>query len=67
MSSIALYGGTFDPVHEGHLKTAQYLKTQLAFDSLLLMPCKTALLKADASASPEQRAAMLQLAIQDYP
>ena len=34
---IGIYGGSFDPVHFGHLKTATSLKTELKLDHLFLV------------------------------
>lgn len=34
-----IYGGTFDPVHNGHLRVAIELKERLGVDCIHLMPC----------------------------
>jgi nicotinate-nucleotide adenylyltransferase len=39
---IALYGGTFDPVHDGHLAVARGLIKQFALDEVLLIPARVA-------------------------
>ncbi len=36
---IGIYGGSFDPVHLGHLKTATSIKNELAIKRLFLLPC----------------------------
>ena len=36
---IGFFGGSFDPVHFGHLKSASKLKKQLNLSDLFLMPC----------------------------
>jgi nicotinate-nucleotide adenylyltransferase len=60
---IGIYGGTFDPVHYGHLRTAVEVKGIFALDTLRLIPCYQSPLKKGSQASPEQRLQMLQLAI----
>jgi nicotinate-nucleotide adenylyltransferase len=63
---IALYGGTFDPVHDGHLAVARSLVEMLALDALLFVPAHTAPHKRSAPpTSPWHRHAMLALATQD--
>lgn len=36
---IGLYGGTFDPIHFGHLITATYVKEIRQLDKIIFMPC----------------------------
>jgi len=64
---IAIYGGTFDPVHKGHLATALTIQKIFRFDAFHFVPCKDPLLKPKASASAEQRVHMLQLALDMHP
>ena len=61
---IALYGGTFDPVHDGHLAVARELTALFKFDEVLFIPAHVAPHKraASAPASPWHRHAMLALA-----
>ncbi|HEX8162140.1 MAG TPA: nicotinate-nucleotide adenylyltransferase [Pyrinomonadaceae bacterium] len=62
---IALYGGTFDPVHDGHMAVARGLASLLALDELLFVPAHTAPHKRSAPpTSPWHRHAMLALATQ---
>jgi len=61
------FGGTFDPVHIGHLQLAQELSELFHQDKVYLLPCYQAVHKEEVSASAAQRLAMLQLAIKDYP
>lgn len=59
---IGLLGGTFDPVHNGHLRTALEVLGALALDRLHLVPVNTPALRAPALATPAQRAEMLRIA-----
>ncbi len=61
---VAIYGGSFDPVHWGHLWVAQACGEQLDLDQVLFVPAATSPLKpGGAVASSAQRLMMLQLAI----
>ncbi|HEW9977160.1 TPA: nicotinate-nucleotide adenylyltransferase [Shewanella algae] len=64
---IGLMGGTFDPVHYGHLKPAAEVKARLELDKLWLLPNHIPPHKAKATASSEQRLAMLKLACDEFP
>ena len=64
---IGLFGGTFDPVHIGHLRTALELKNALALAEMRLMPSAQPPHRAPPWASPKQRMAMLQLGLVDEP
>lgn len=61
--SLALLGGSFDPVHRGHLQSAQELVAQLDCAQLALLPAAHSPLKDGHCASAEQRLAMLQLGL----
>jgi nicotinate-nucleotide adenylyltransferase len=57
----AIFGGSFDPPHIGHLLVAQDACDHLALDRLILVPAATQPLKAGrASASAEHRLAMVR-------
>ncbi len=60
---IALLGGTFDPIHLGHLRSAQELKEVLAADELKFIPCHRPPHRASPGVSSQQRLAMVELAI----
>jgi nicotinate-nucleotide adenylyltransferase len=63
---IALYGGTFDPVHAGHTNVADGLSKLFALDSVLFVPAYVAPHKRGASVTPAlHRYAMLALATQE--
>jgi nicotinate-nucleotide adenylyltransferase len=62
---IALYGGTFDPVHNGHLAVAQNVLQLFALDELLFIPAHVAPHKRERAVTPAlKRYAMLALATQ---
>ena len=68
MKRIALYGGTFDPVHVGHIAVARELTKLLALDEVLFIPAFVAPHKRERRVTPAlQRYAMLALATQDEP
>jgi nicotinate-nucleotide adenylyltransferase len=62
---IGVLGGTFDPVHLGHLKAAEAVTTRLGLDETLFMPAGQPWLKAGARITPAaHRVAMLKLALE---
>lgn len=64
--AIGLFGGTFDPIHYGHLRAALETKEQLGLDDFRLLPAGTPALRTSTFASAAHRMAMLQLAVADY-
>jgi nicotinate-nucleotide adenylyltransferase len=68
MRRIGLLGGTFDPVHVAHLRTAEEVRETLALDRVDFVLSATPPHKTTgAQANVEQRARMLELAIADHP
>ncbi len=66
--NIGVLGGTFDPVHNGHLIVAEEAKTQLNLVEIIFVPAGQPWLKAAKPISPaEHRLQMLRLAIADKP
>jgi len=61
--AIGIFGGTFDPVHIGHLRTAIELRESLGLDKCTLLPCHKPSHRGQPGASSEQRIAMLHDAI----
>ncbi|AXF75220.1 nicotinate-nucleotide adenylyltransferase [Erwinia tracheiphila] len=59
----ALFGGTFDPVHYGHLKPVKMLATQVDLQKITLIPNNIPPHRTQPIASPAQRVKMLELAI----
>jgi len=64
---IGVYGGSFDPVHFGHLKTADSIKNELNFERLFLLPCFEPVHKNSLHYSSIERLKMLSLAIKEFP
>lgn len=60
---IALFGGTFDPPHRGHLSIARAAADRFALDRILFAPTAKQPLKGTTSASFEDRFAMVELAV----
>ncbi|MFC1763663.1 nicotinate (nicotinamide) nucleotide adenylyltransferase [Planctomycetota bacterium] len=68
ITRIALFGGTFDPIHKGHTHVAQHAAKQLEVDQLVYIPAKQSPLKINAPhVTDEQRVHMIQLAIAGCP
>jgi nicotinate-nucleotide adenylyltransferase len=65
---LGLYGGTFDPIHNGHTHVITQLLTQKIVDRILVVPAGEPRLREHAPiASGPDRRAMCQLAINDLP
>lgn len=64
---IGFFGGSFDPIHLGHLNNAQQLKQQLGLSKLFLMPCHTPVHKNTLHFSTQQRIDMLKLSVESFP
>jgi nicotinate-nucleotide adenylyltransferase len=68
LSRVGIYGGTFDPIHLGHLHVITQLFEKDLVDQLLVVPAGQPLLRDNAPiASAQQRRAMCQLALSDLP
>lgn len=65
MSRIGIFGGTFDPIHHGHLIIAQYVKELRNLDKIIFVPSYIAPHKINIeAAAPEHRINMLKLSIE---
>ena len=64
---LALLGGTFDPVHYGHLRFADDVRRALDLSEICLVPAGDPPHRVGPSASAADRLAMLQLAVAEFP
>ncbi len=64
MTRLGILGGTFDPVHIGHLASASEVHYQLGLDTVLLVPTNAQPLKPAPTASASDRLAMCQAAVE---
>jgi nicotinate-nucleotide adenylyltransferase len=68
MLRLGLYGGSFDPVHHGHLILARQALEDLSLDRVVFIPAVESPFKPNQSgASAADRLAMVQLAVQGEP
>lgn len=63
----ALYGGTFDPIHYGHLKPVEALAKQVRLHQVTIMPNNVPPHRPQPLASSQQRKKMVELAIAGNP
>lgn len=64
LSRVGILGGTFDPIHSGHVEIALHARDQARLDRVIFVPASQPRLKpGEPSASAEQRLAMVQLAV----
>ena len=66
MKRIGLFGGSFDPIHTGHIEVAKQVRKQLALHEVWFLPTVETPLKKHLIASFSQRCQMIQLAIKPY-
>ncbi|ADK85766.1 nicotinate (nicotinamide) nucleotide adenylyltransferase [Desulfarculus baarsii DSM 2075] len=64
---IAIFGGTFDPIHIAHLRGAIEVAEALDLPQVRFVPCATPPHRKDVRASLEHRLAMCRLAVEDHP
>jgi nicotinate-nucleotide adenylyltransferase len=65
---IALFGGTFDPIHQGHVEIATRAKESMDLDQVIFLPCRVSPHKIGiASAPPDDRLEMARLATRGLP
>jgi nicotinate-nucleotide adenylyltransferase len=64
---LAIFGGTFDPVHWAHLIVAREAADQFALDQVLLIPAANPPHKSDTTTAYEHRYRMVELACQEDP
>jgi len=65
---VGLFGGTFDPIHNGHIEAANSAHLILKLDKVIMVPAGDPYLKrTKLMASPKERYRMVSLAIQKIP
>ena len=65
---IAMFGGSFNPIHNGHIMLANAFQKELALDKVLIIPAYIPPHKQrDYSVSPQQKLEMCRLAVKDMP
>ena len=65
---LGVFGGTFDPIHLGHLLLAEQAREQLSLDKVLFIPAGDPWRKASTDVSPaSDRLGMVRLAVADNP
>ena len=65
---LAVFGGSFDPIHEGHVSILEAASRELRPDRLILMPAHVSPFKQDSQTAPDRdRLAMARLAAAEVP
>jgi nicotinate-nucleotide adenylyltransferase len=64
LRKIGIYGGTFDPIHHGHLILAREAFETLGFEKVIFVPAAASPLKGSPMATAQIRLSMLQAAIE---
>lgn len=65
---VGILGGTFDPIHNGHLSLGIHAYKQFDLDEIWVLPSgNPGYKKNPVTASPKDRCRMAELAIRDYP
>mgnify|MGYP002510997565 CR=1 FL=1 len=63
---VGIMGGTFDPIHYGHLRLALKAQEQILLDKVLFMPSGNSYMKQNVLET-QKRVEMVALAIEEYP
>jgi nicotinate-nucleotide adenylyltransferase len=64
---IGIFGGTFDPIHYGHLRSALEVKDIFGLNEVRLIPCASPPHREQPAVTAEMRLQMLTLAIKNQP
>lgn len=63
--AIGVLGGTFDPIHFGHLRPAVEVREALGLDHVRLIPARVSPLRSEPRAGPDDRLAMVRAAVDE--
>ncbi len=67
MNRVGLFGGSFDPIHQGHLNSLNFVFEKAGLDVIKVIPAfKSPLKPAVEGPTPEQRLEMVKLALKGY-
>jgi nicotinate-nucleotide adenylyltransferase len=61
---VAIYGGSFDPIHSGHLAVAEAARDRFELDEVMIVPTAHPPHRSDAVASYQDRYNMIELAVE---
>ncbi|MHB1528084.1 MAG: nicotinate-nucleotide adenylyltransferase [Acidiferrobacteraceae bacterium] len=64
---VGIFGGTFDPIHYGHLRAVRETAVALALERVIIVPCGTPYHRPGALASATERLDMTRLAVAHDP
>lgn len=67
MKKLIIFGGSFDPIHKGHIEIAKRAFNKIKANKLIFVPCKNHPDGKILSATDEQRYQMIRLAIKSFP
>lgn len=67
MHTIGIFGGSFDPIHFGHLAMARTLRATFALEEVRLIPTGQPPHREASAVTPQQRLAWVQMALDDEP
>ncbi|MDA8362318.1 MAG: nicotinate-nucleotide adenylyltransferase [Gammaproteobacteria bacterium] len=67
MQPIGIFGGTFDPIHFGHLRTAQEIMRTLVLEEVRFVPAAFPPHRRTPVANAEERLRMVDLAVSEFP
>ena len=63
---IGIFGGSFDPIHKGHIESLKSVTEKLSLSKVLVIPNKVSPLKDLSVASSQEKIKMLEIAFKDF-